>query len=221
MPSVITTDQGKEFKNALNKKMMEEFGIKHRLTTAYHPQANGLDEQFNQTLVNSLSKYTQEYRESWDENLQEVVYGYNTSVQASTKFTPFEAMFGRVAVLPVDINACGSYDPEVVLEQFANASEPGEGSQSEERQEMEKKIKENVLSAQTKQKNYYDKKHASGEVFNVGALVLKKDFTRRKRAGGKMDYLWTGPYKITGTLGKGLYKLKAVQGDKVKCECVK
>lgn len=62
-------------------------------------------------------------------------------------------MFGRVAVLPVDINACGSYDPEVVLEQFANASEPGEGSQSEERQEMEKKIKENILSAQTKQKS--------------------------------------------------------------------
>ena len=172
LPSVITTDQGKEFKNALNKEMMEEFGIKHRLTTAYHPQANGLDERFNQTLVNSLSKYAQECRESWDENLQEVVYGYNTSVQASTKFTPFEAMFGRVAVLPVDINACGSYDPEAVLEQFANASEPGEGSQSEERQEMEKKIKENIVSAQTKQKKYYDGKHASGEVFNVGALVL-------------------------------------------------
>ena len=57
LPSVITTDQGKEFKNALNKEMMEKFGIKHRLTTAYYPQANGLDERFNQTLVNSLSKY--------------------------------------------------------------------------------------------------------------------------------------------------------------------
>lgn len=130
-------------------------------------------------------------------------------------------MFGRVAVLSVDSNACGSYDPEAVLEQFANASEPDEASQSKEQQEMEKKIKENILSAQTKQKKYHDKKHASGEVFNVGPLVLKKNFTRRKRAGGKMDYLWTGPYKITGTLGKGLYKLKAVQGDKVKCECVK
>ena len=78
-----------------------------------------------------------------------------------------------------------------------------------------------IVSAQTKQKKYCDKKHATGEVFNVGPLVLRKDFTRRKHAGGKMDYLWTGPYKITGTLGKGLYKLKAVQGGKVKCECVK
>ena len=111
--------------------------------------------------MDSLSKYAQEYRESWNENFQEVLYGYNTSVEASTKFTSFEAMFGRVAVLPVDINACGSYDPEAVLEQFANACEPGEGLQSEEWQEMEKKIKENIVSAKTKQKKYYHgKKHA-------------------------------------------------------------
>ena len=197
--------------------MMEKFGIKHRLTTAYHPQANGLDERFNQTLVNSLSKYAQEYRQCWDKNLQEVVYGYNTSVQASTKFTPFEAMFGRMAVLPVDINACASYDPEAVLQKFTDASKPDEGSESEKRQEMEKKIKENIVSAQNKQKEYYDNKHASGDIFNVKALVLMKDFTRKKRAGGKMDYRWTGPYEIIGTLGKGLYKLKAVQSDKVRC----
>ena len=37
---VITTDQGKEFNNALNKKLMEKLQIKHRLTTAYHPQVS-------------------------------------------------------------------------------------------------------------------------------------------------------------------------------------
>ena len=36
--SVITTDQGKEFRNELNKQLTDSFGIKHRLTTAYHPQ---------------------------------------------------------------------------------------------------------------------------------------------------------------------------------------
>ena len=33
---------------------MKVFGIQSRLTTAYHPQANRLDERLNQTLVNSL-----------------------------------------------------------------------------------------------------------------------------------------------------------------------
>ena len=39
LPSAITTDQGKEFHNLLNSELMKVFGIKHRLTIAYHPQA--------------------------------------------------------------------------------------------------------------------------------------------------------------------------------------
>ena len=94
--------------------------------------------------MNSLSKYIQEYCESWDENLQEVVYGYNTSIQASTKFTPFEAMFGRMAVLPEDINSCDSFDPEFVLHQFADASKPDDSSESEKQLKMEEKINGNT-----------------------------------------------------------------------------
>lgn len=53
IPAVMTTDQGREFHNAVNAQLMSVLGIDHRLTTAYHPQANGLDERYNQTLVNS------------------------------------------------------------------------------------------------------------------------------------------------------------------------
>ena len=81
LPSVITTDQGREFRNEVNAALMTTFGIKHRLTTAYHPQANGLDERYNQTLINSLSKFAQSVRSKWDEKLPEVVYAYNTAIQ--------------------------------------------------------------------------------------------------------------------------------------------
>ena len=50
---VITSNQGSEFNNDLNAELMRSMGIDHRLTTAYHPQANGLDECFNQTLKNA------------------------------------------------------------------------------------------------------------------------------------------------------------------------
>lgn len=40
----MMTDQGKEFFNQVNAELMKVFGIEHRMTTAYHPQANGLDE---------------------------------------------------------------------------------------------------------------------------------------------------------------------------------
>ena len=83
LPSVITTDQGREFRNKLNSELMKAFGIDHRLTTPYHPQANGLVERYNQTLCNTLAKFAQEDRESWDRNLAAIVYGYNTAVQVS------------------------------------------------------------------------------------------------------------------------------------------
>ena len=41
---------------------------KLRMTTAYHPQANGLDERLNQTLINALLKFAQVNRDMWDEN---------------------------------------------------------------------------------------------------------------------------------------------------------
>lgn len=216
LPAVITTDQGSEFRNKLNQQLTERFGIKHRLTTAYHPQANGLDERYNQTLVNSLAKFAQDTRETWDENVGEVVYSYNTALQESTKHTPFESMFGRVAILPVDINAAGNYNPDEVVEQFDEAEEPDEEESKAKRQKMEADVKANIEEAQKKQKLHYDRKHAAGDLYTVGSRVLKKDFLRKKRKGGKLDYLWQGPFIITATLGKGLYRLKEENGNKVR-----
>lgn len=57
IPAVLTTDQGREFRNNVNAELTRTFGIDHRLTTAYHPQANGLDERFNQiNYLGSLKK---------------------------------------------------------------------------------------------------------------------------------------------------------------------
>lgn len=64
LPSVMTTDQGREFNNSLNMELMRSLNIEHRLTTPYHPQANGLVERFNQTLINSLAKFVQDNRET-------------------------------------------------------------------------------------------------------------------------------------------------------------
>ena len=38
IPRVLTSDQGSEFNNAINRELTTLLQIKHRLTTAYHPQ---------------------------------------------------------------------------------------------------------------------------------------------------------------------------------------
>lgn len=38
LPNVITSDQGSEFNNKMDKKLMKMLNIEHRLTTPYHSQ---------------------------------------------------------------------------------------------------------------------------------------------------------------------------------------
>ena len=63
-------------------------------------------------LVNSLAKYVQEKHNQLDEMLSEVFNASNTAILESTKYSPFKAMFGRKAKLPVDFNSKDHYSPE-------------------------------------------------------------------------------------------------------------
>lgn len=48
--------------------------------------------------------------------------------------------------------------------------------------------------------------------FSIGLTVLKKDFRRKRRREGKLDYRWVGPYEIVKSLRRGLFTLKDSSG---------
>ncbi len=58
VPSILISDRGTEFVNELITILCREFKIRHVVTTAYHPQANGQVERMNKTLKDLLSKNT-------------------------------------------------------------------------------------------------------------------------------------------------------------------
>ena len=94
-PSRLLSDQGREFVAKVNEKVCEQFGIKRSVTSAYHPQTNGLDERTNQTLKARLSKLANEQQDDWCSFLDEVAYSIRTQKQVTTKYRPFYLMFGR------------------------------------------------------------------------------------------------------------------------------
>jgi hypothetical protein len=102
-PMKIISDRGTHFHNKLILETCRLLGISQSLTTAYHPQTDGLTERFNQTLVDMLSKYIGDNSKDWDELIPYVLFGYRTAVQESTRETPFYLMFGRDPVLPIDV----------------------------------------------------------------------------------------------------------------------
>ena len=92
---VVISDQGREFVNQVQEELYRLTGTEHRVTSAYHPQTNGLTERFNQTLQTALLKVVNETQTDWDEHLPAVLFAYRTSQQKVTKLTPFEVMFCR------------------------------------------------------------------------------------------------------------------------------
>eukprot|EP00731_Ephydatia_muelleri_P011336 Em0006g230a len=189
LPAVITTDQGSEFKNQLNDEMMKILNIKHHLITAYHPQSNGLVERFNQSLQNMLRKYIQEKKEKWDDYLDTCTFAYNTSRHESTKFTPFEIMFGRKAILPLDLDAGVHQGPCNEAEVTICSQETEIQQKESQHKALLEEVQKNIISAQKKQKEQYEKKHSKAVFYSAGTHVLKKDFRKKKIKGGKLG--WT------------------------------
>ena len=94
-PKSIISDQGREFVNKINQELFRLTNTHHKVTSAYHPQSNGLVERFNQTLQRMLVKQVNLEQNDWDLHIDGALFAYRTSVQKSTKLTPFEIMFCR------------------------------------------------------------------------------------------------------------------------------
>ena len=71
-------------------------------TTAYHPQTDGLVERFNRTLTDMLAKTVEKSGRDWDARLPYVLFAYRSSIQESTKESPFFLLYGRDPRLPTE-----------------------------------------------------------------------------------------------------------------------
>ncbi|XP_076065010.1 uncharacterized protein LOC143039042 [Oratosquilla oratoria] len=45
----------------------------------------------------------------------------------------------------------------------------------------------------------------------VGTMVLKKDLANKIRCGGRLTYMWQGPFRVTHSYGRDLYGLESVK----------
>lgn len=185
-PTEIVSDQGREFCNQLVDLLEELTGFKHRITSAYHPQSNGLDERLNQTLKSKLRLLVNEHMDDWDELIDNVLFAYRSSRQASTKCTPFLLMYGREARLPIDLRRAETEiddndDFDLKVKHML-----------ELRAKMHSNALANISKAQEQQKKQFDAKHNTNTSLKVGDKVLLKDMKNEGRKGGKLKTLFPG-----------------------------
>ena len=221
-PEVLISDQGREFCNAICNELLTKTGVKHRITSAYHPQTNGLTERFNQTLKNGICQMTNCTDEDWDSTIEAILFSYRTAVHASTKFTPFFLFNNRDPRMPLDVQLHAHHVSDSTAETTMHCLTDEEMQHDVEllvnlKHQYTAAAKRNIVKAQERQKAYYDKRHNTYSLsLDLNDQVLLKNSEHDSRKGGKLDVKWTGPYWVSERLPKGCFKLKNGNGAVLK-----
>jgi len=211
-------DQGREFVNQVSTTLHQLTGVKQHISSAYHPQSNGLTERNNRTIQSSMLRILGSTEDQWVKVLPGLLFAYRTSVQKSTGFTPFYLMYGRQAKLPLefeasdDVTTADTVAEMIIDESIDNDVQTRLSAINHLRSAVSKSVSENIVRAQDRQKRDYQKRHLKKTPFAQGDDVLLWNLRRADRKGGKMQSPWLGPYKIGRVCGKGTYELVNEEG---------
>ncbi|CAM6093902.1 unnamed protein product [Calypogeia fissa] len=97
----IVSDRGTHFLNEMVEEMTDNYLVKHRKTTPYHPKANGLIERANGITRKILNKTIAAHKTDWDNKLFSAVFFYNLAFKTTTRHSPYFLVYGQQAIVPV------------------------------------------------------------------------------------------------------------------------
>ena len=187
--------------SATIKHLCSLLHIKKLKTSPYHPQANGLVENFNGTLKKMLKCYSDETAKDWDKNIPYVLFAYREAKHETTGFSPFEMLYGRHVRGPLSI----------VKEEWEDLK-PEDVKQSaisyildarERLKKMTALANSREISQKEKQKKYFDKKTKDRQLkVHDKVLLLLPTSTNNLLAE------WRGPYEIIDQVSPVDYTVK-------------
>jgi len=121
-PLSVVTDRGRQFTSALWAELMALLGTAHSLTTAYHPQANGLVERFHRQLKGSLMARCAA-TDSWYSDLPLVMLGLRAAVKEDLGCSAADIVYGESIRLPGASLTSGAADrgSAVASEEYVSA----------------------------------------------------------------------------------------------------
>ena len=167
------------------------------LSTAFHPQTDGQAERTIQTLEDMLRACVLDFQGSWEKYLCLIEFSYNNSFHATIGVAPYEMLYGRKCRSPIHWDEMGErkyLGPDLVRRTT----------------EAVEKIRKRMLTAQSRQKSYADRKRRDVE-FNIGDKVFLKIAPMKgaMRFGkkGKLSPRFIGPFEVLEKVGKVAYRL--------------
>ena len=167
------------------------------MSTSRHPQSDGQSECEIKTLITSLRAFCNEHQDDWDDYLDMLELGFNSTTQSSTQCSPFELLYGTKARLPIDV-ALAPIAPK----------NPAAIDRAERMQSALRFARSRLLDAQQRQKKNADR-HRRHAAFAVGdSALLSTEGLQLRNGSNKLCSRFIGPFEVIEVVNANAYKLK-------------
>ncbi|KAJ1039979.1 hypothetical protein NDA10_002020 [Ustilago hordei] len=194
-PDHMVSDRGRQFISGAWKAFAEQMGVKHSLSTAYHPQTDGQTERVNQVIEQYLRMYCNYEQDDWANLLDTAAFVYNNMVHNSIGVSPFFACYGWNPKAHPDIP------------QRLGVNDPGRFEYLMDGKERCKYLQEQIREAQRRSVDQYNRKHKDIE-FKVGDMVyINRRNWKTRRPTPKLDTRFAGPYPVQERVGRRAYRI--------------
>ncbi|GJU97838.1 reverse transcriptase domain-containing protein [Tanacetum coccineum] len=174
LPRIIVTDNGAQLVNEPFKGWCTRFKIQQMNTSVAHPQANGLVERANRSLMEGIKTRLGRERAGWVDELPNVLWAHRTSIKQSNGETPFSLTYGSEAVIPAEIGI-PSYRTLMIREEYNEEEQRLNLDLLQERREAAA-IRE--AKYKTKMEQYYNKRVRPAG-FRPGEFVYRRNEASR------------------------------------------
>nr|GEW62824.1 hypothetical protein [Tanacetum cinerariifolium] len=102
-PRAIISDRGTHFCNDQFTKVMQKYGVTHRLATSYHPQTSGQVKVSNRGLKRILERAVGKNRASWSDKLDDALWAFRTAYKTPIGCTPYKLVYEKACHLLVEL----------------------------------------------------------------------------------------------------------------------